>query len=354
MTAGSGIACPENGIREQKTKRNKKKISEYRPEDLRVAWSDLHFNCDWLHHVKHLPNRYCAFVYQLAKKLSHESGVFDASAINIAHDLGCDEKSIRRAIEYLRNTGWFVQIKRSRSHGEYRPNAYNVRDHAEWAEAHPGLCGERIDDKLPWAGEGDRIAQFLYHQTGGAVKWREFETRKMRSFGHLDAVLQKLFRLYWDDKGWSVAPERVPGEFNRFLADLSKQSSVPAASKEITSSKQSAQVPDEAANPLVAEPDAFVQQLVATSNAKLSFDSARSKQLRKHRNVFGDENVQQALQQWLRENDLRDRSSNQATLDFISDLPRLVAIIKQKAKSRAAADMFTSADGLSSPTTWTQ
>lgn len=345
--------CPENGITECRMKRPKKKISEYRPVDLYASSNDLHFYCDWFHHIVHLPNHYCAYVYQLAAKLSHQSGVFDASAINIAQDLGCEEKTIRRAIELLRNSRWLVHIKRSKSHGEFRPNAYNVRNHAEWAEAHPDLCGERIDDKLPWAGEGDRIAQFLCHQTGGAVKWREFETIKMRSFGHPDAVLQDIFRSYWDAEGWSVDPKQVPAEFNCFLADLPKQRQVPT-SQEIALSKRPAQAPEKVANTLVAEPDEFVQQLVVTSRSNLNFDSAREQALHQHRKAFGDDIVKQALEKWLRENDLQGRSSKQATLDFISDLPRLVAVIRQKAQNRVAAGVFTGADGLSSPTPWTQ
>lgn len=335
----------------RRTARAKKEISEYRPEDSRVQWTDLHFYCGWFHHITHLPNNYCAIIYQLALKLSHESGIFDASAINIAHDLGCNEKTIRRAIELLRNTGWFVRIKRSRKPGEYIPNAYNVLDHENWAEAHPNLCGERIDDKMPW-GEGERIAQFLYHHTGGAVKWREFETKKMLSFGHPNHTLQKFFRLYWSAEGWQEDPARVPAEFNRFLKEVANQQQVKRDVECLP--KQNKPVPKKTEGPNSEQAENFLRQLVTTSKGKLNFDEVDLAPLLKHRQSFGDEQVKQALEKWLRENDLSSRTRNQATHDFIQDVPRLVFIEAQKARNREAAAKFSSADGLSDPVAWTQ
>lgn len=333
------------------TGRAKKKISEYRPEDLRVDWTDLHFYCDWFHHMTHLPNRYCVIVYQLALKLSHESKVFDASAINIAHDLDCDEKTIRRAIELLRNTGWLVQIKRSKRPGEYIPNAYTVRDHEQWAKECVGLCGEKVDSI--WAGEGERIAQFLCHHTGGAVKWREFETKKMLSYGHSDEALLELFRSYWDSVGCKEEAKQVPWDFNRFLSELAEQSR--ARSSTNTSTKQHEFASQNAANESTKESENSLQRLLSTAKGKLEFETADRGRLLKFQETHGNELVEQALNRWLRENDLSGRSRKGAANDFVEDLPRLLFVIEQKAGNVAAAAAFSGeSGGLFSPTARTQ
>lgn len=189
--------------------------SDDAPEEL-----ESHYHCSAEWHLAKL-SPMCAPLYSFALRISrgHE-GRFFCSAVNLAHYFGYDESTIRRALNQLHELG-FLQIWRRQ---KFQPNNYRVVDHTQWAEAHPNQCVAKAD--IGWSDGQDLLGQELFVETGGRVKWRQFQIDNLRRLGLSDARVALAFREFYKTAGHDWKQSSIP---TRFYAWLKKREVAGAA-----------------------------------------------------------------------------------------------------------------------------
>jgi hypothetical protein len=153
----------------------------------------------------------CAPLYSFARRISHESNIFVCSAVNLARFFAYNERTIRRGMRELNETGLFELEEQHM----FCPTKYRVVDHQEWAKQHPGRCAIKLE--YPWAGEGDALGQRLWVESGSRVKFAEFQIGNIRNLGLTEAEVLREFGTYMDEKGRSKKPKNVPFGFYMHL-----------------------------------------------------------------------------------------------------------------------------------------
>lgn len=168
------------------------------------VWDDSPFHCSAEWHLQQMTSRLALAVYCLARKLSRKSGVFSASAENVAMYFGVHRNTAQRTLEELANSGFFglSQIER------FKPNVYHVVDHKEWAKKHPGRCVKK--SSFPWDGEGDPLGTQLHAISGQRVKFLPNQAAALRKYGLSDDQIEAEFRTFLDEtsyegKRWNYA-----------------------------------------------------------------------------------------------------------------------------------------------------
>src|SRR5271166_1923860 len=91
----------------------------------------------------------CAPLYSFARRISYQTKIFVCSAVNLASFFDYNERSIRRGMRELDETGFFELQEQHM----FCPTKYRVLDHQEWVREHAGSCAAKLE--YPWAGEGD-------------------------------------------------------------------------------------------------------------------------------------------------------------------------------------------------------
>src|SRR5665213_352939 len=179
---------------------------------------DSAFHCSSEWHMARLPP-ICAIIHPFALRLS-TSGVFCASAVNLANYFGYEERTVRRGLDALTREG-FLEVVEKRL---MQPTTYRVSNHRDWATKHPGRCATKIE--YPWSGEGDVLGQMLSARTAFKVKFLPFQTKNLRSLGLPDEALIERFDGYYAAEGKQKKAKNVVSGFYLWLrADL------PACSK---------------------------------------------------------------------------------------------------------------------------
>jgi len=168
------------------------------------VWDESPFHCSAEWHLQQMTSRLALAVYSLARKLSGKSGVFSASAENVAKYFGVHRNTVQRALEELANAGFFDLWEVER----FRPNVYHVVDHQEWAKRHPGSCVKK--SSFPWQGEGDPLGRELHAISGHRVKLLPNQTVALRKFGLSDDQIKAEFGTFLDEstyegKRWKYA-----------------------------------------------------------------------------------------------------------------------------------------------------
>ena len=168
------------------------------------VWDESPFHCSAEWHLQQMTSRLALAVYSLARKLSRKSGVFSASAENVAMYLGVHRNTIQRALEELAKVG-FLELWRVE---QFKPNVYHVVDHKEWAKRHPSQCVKK--SSFPWEGVGDSLGRELHAISGQRVKLLPNQTVALRKFGLSDDQIKEEFRTFLDEsdyegKRWKYA-----------------------------------------------------------------------------------------------------------------------------------------------------
>jgi hypothetical protein len=160
------------------------------------VWDESPFHCSAEWHLQQMTSRLALAVYSLARKLSGTSGVFSASAENVAMYFGVHRNTAQRALEELANFGFFElsQIER------FKPNVYHVVDHKEWAIRHPGQCVKK--SSFPWDGEGDPLGTQLHAISGQRVKFLPNQAAALRKFGLSDDQIKAEFHTFLDESSY--------------------------------------------------------------------------------------------------------------------------------------------------------
>lgn len=97
------------------------------------------FLCSAEYHLAREVTGLAIVVYNLALRLSHKSGVFNAAASSVAHYFDYSIDSVQKAYRQLRESGYFEELARPNG----RPTEYRVLTHDEWAKQHPHMCCEK-------------------------------------------------------------------------------------------------------------------------------------------------------------------------------------------------------------------
>ena len=153
----------------------------------------------------------CVPLYFFARRISYQSKIFVCSAVNLAGFLGYNERTIRRGLHQLDEIGFFELEEQHM----FCPTKYRVFDHQEWAEQHPGRCAIKVE--YPWAGEGDRLGQRLWVESGSRIKFAEFQVCNIRKLGLGEGEVLQEFKTYMEGAGRFKKPKNVPGGFYLYL-----------------------------------------------------------------------------------------------------------------------------------------
>jgi hypothetical protein len=168
---------------------------------------------------------YAGPIYSLSLRLSKKSGIFSASVPELADYFGADEKTIRKAIRLLGNTGFFNGV----SHEPGASVRYRPIRHEEWAKIHPGRCTEK--ETMPWSNEpSDTLGVELHAISGQRFKPFPNFIRGMRKTHHSDAAIREHFRTFINQqipigRQWATG---FAGNFIKYLKDQTILSSDPS------------------------------------------------------------------------------------------------------------------------------
>lgn len=95
----------------------------------------MHCSAEW-HLVRLKTRKMSSLIYSLALRLTGKSGVFRVSVGQLAKYLHSSDRTVRRALKALVDSGFFQVI----SSAPGLPVAYRPVSHGEWAAAHPRKC----------------------------------------------------------------------------------------------------------------------------------------------------------------------------------------------------------------------
>lgn len=147
------------------------------------------FYCNATWHLVRL-SRISQSVYSLACVVAKKSGLFSASAKNVADFLGYEEKQVRRGSKELEEVGFFE----FESAKEFDTNVYRVLTHKQWAAKHPNKCAAKQD--FGWHNPGDPLAPQLYAVSGRRKKFKEYQMRLLRKTNLQGTVLLQEFERF--------------------------------------------------------------------------------------------------------------------------------------------------------------
>ncbi len=177
-----------------------------------------HYHCSSEWHLWQLKDRkdirtpFAAVLYPFAFRISKNSGCFYCSAERIAEHFGTSPDTVRRAMDALTTSGFFVVIDKELFHS----TIYRVVPHDEWAQAHPGRCVVRTE--FPWSvEEGDQLGEQLYTLSGGRVKWFLNILIALRKTGFTDDLIVEKFKLFLEVRRGHGASKSIPFRFLKFL-----------------------------------------------------------------------------------------------------------------------------------------
>ena len=164
--------------------------------------SPFHCTAEW--HFCQMKSRVAPLIYSFGRKLSKTSGVFSASAENVAKYFGVNRKSVLRAIGELVDAGFFEAERVER----FKPTMYRIIDHNLWAVRHPGQC--LVKESFPWTGQGDPLGSQLYALSGGRVRFWPNQMTGLRNLGFPDDLLIGHFRNFmaqadYEGRDWKKA-----------------------------------------------------------------------------------------------------------------------------------------------------
>src|SRR5215472_17225832 len=103
---------------------------------------EIRFHCGSERHLFMMKSRLAVPLYNLAGRLSAKTGLFYASQVNVAAYFSVHRETVLKTYKELADAG-FLEVKHERIE-RFKPNAYRVVTHKEWATLHPGKCVEAI------------------------------------------------------------------------------------------------------------------------------------------------------------------------------------------------------------------
>ncbi len=147
-----------------------------------------------LAHAQYGKTAAVALLYSWSLQLSKESRRFTPTPREAARHLRLPLRSVQRAYERLKDSGWWKLIRSGKASGER--SIYQPLTHKEWAAAHPGQCVRKIE--FAWTPEGDALGKRLYAITGCLIHFKAFQVEKWyRKLGFSDEEIISLFELWF-------------------------------------------------------------------------------------------------------------------------------------------------------------
>jgi hypothetical protein len=156
-------------------------------------------------------------LYALAGSLARKSGVFFASAPELAAYFGVAVRTVYYWLAELENKGFFLCLER----GDYStrtPSKFRPIPHKDWQEAHPGACATKRE--TPASGKGNPLISTLWALSGGRVRFYPSQTEAIRRLASCDQEIELEFRRFWATLGESpekAVCRRAPRSFIAWL-----------------------------------------------------------------------------------------------------------------------------------------
>lgn len=155
---------------------------------------------------------FAAALYPFAFRISKNSNRFYCSAEGIAEHFGTSPDTVRRAMNALTTSGFFIVIDKEYFHS----TIYRVVSHDDWAKAHPESCVVKAE--FPWSGEeGDQLGVRLYTASGGRVKSFANILAALRKTGFTDDQIVEKFELFLAARRGHGASKSILFRFQKFL-----------------------------------------------------------------------------------------------------------------------------------------
>jgi len=150
-----------------------------------------YFHCTGEYHFARMRSALASPLHNFSLFLSKRDKVFWPSAPRLADYFGVSEKTVRRSIDELLETGFFVVEKQPLGKSvHYRPVT-----HREWADKNPGRCTMKA--ATPWSDEPkDPLAVRLYTLSGGEQFFPGF-IKGARNTGLSDDVIAERFAAFF-------------------------------------------------------------------------------------------------------------------------------------------------------------
>jgi hypothetical protein len=181
------------------------------PTNFDVLESTLH--CSTEYHLARFKSNVAPLIYSLGLRLSQDSGVFYASGETLAPYLKVSYSGILRALRELVSSGFFEVVSRE----AFRPTAYRILKHEEWAANHPGTCCTRM--QFPWSDDpGDPLGIEMFSASGGRVKFYPAYLTALRKTGLDDQAILARWKEFLETE--VSARPRWRSAFHRFLKQL--------------------------------------------------------------------------------------------------------------------------------------
>jgi hypothetical protein len=181
-------------------------------ENLRLARSYAFECCEQWHLADLSP--VCSLIYPFAYKLTrHTTKPFFPSARTLAGYFDRSESQIRRGLKELLELGFFELIRA----GKFQTNTYRVLGHTEWAKIHPGQCASK--ETFPYTNDGDPLGQELWAETGGRIRFQQFQIDNLRNLQLEDTIIKERFAGFWKETGHTLKVQAVSPYFFKTLQD---------------------------------------------------------------------------------------------------------------------------------------
>lgn len=151
------------------------------------------FHCSTEYHLAQTRSLVNVVVYELAYRLSAESGVFSGSADEVASYFEFHPKAVSQSYRDLTGLGHFIELRNGAKN--FETNEYRVVKHSEWAESHPGTC--RVKEDFGW--DVIPLGQQMFAVSGRKIKLRAFEVNIFLKTGLPPALILERWRTFLND-----------------------------------------------------------------------------------------------------------------------------------------------------------
>jgi hypothetical protein len=135
----------------------------------------FHCSAEW--HLAKIKSNIATLLYNHARRLSKDSGVFSASVGNVAHYFRVHPNSVSWAIKKLLAAEFFILLKSGKDW--FETSDYRVVDHTEWAAQHANGCCQKED--FGWANR--QLGQLMFAASGQKIKLRDFQVENLLNTG---------------------------------------------------------------------------------------------------------------------------------------------------------------------------
>jgi hypothetical protein len=162
-----------------------------------------------------MSSKLAAALYSWAWKLAKKTGVFSASAENVAEYFGVHRNTAQAALDELAWKGFFRMLECER----FKPNVDELVDHRAWAKRHPHRCVGKIS--YHYTASGDPLGKQLHAISGQRARFLPNQVTGLRNLGLTDEQIEAEWREFMKESDYTGKQwKRAPFDFHAKMKDL--------------------------------------------------------------------------------------------------------------------------------------